>query len=158
MGKYNKFITGALVGLGLGLLIAPTEENESKKELNKSLRNLLDSVKNIDVEKTKSAFMKRLTEIRDELNDLSDETRKELVKVKINKIKETCLELEAISKEYDKPIVEMAAKEVEERADSLLEEINKVKKTVTVKKKSTSSTKKRTRKNVTKKVISKKTK
>ena len=93
-GKHRKFITGALVGLGLGLLIAPSEGSESRKELKKSLNDLLDSVKNIDIEKTKSAFMKRLSEIKDELMGLDDETRKELVKLKLNKIKETCEELE----------------------------------------------------------------
>ena len=56
-GKHNKFITGALVGLGLGLLIAPAEGSESRKQLKVSLNNLLDSIKDIDIEKTKSAFM-----------------------------------------------------------------------------------------------------
>ena len=143
-GKHSKFITGALVGLGLGLLIAPTEGSESRKELKKSLENLLDTIKDIDIEKTKSAFMKRLNDIK-----------KELVRIKINKIKETCLGLIDVAKENKVPKVEEAVQEVLLKTDDILENIDSKKKVVTVKKKTTPKT--RVRKTVTKKTVKKKT-
>ena len=136
--KHNKFITGALVGLGLGLLFAPIDSSGARKELKSSLNKLLESVKEIDIEKTKSAFMKRLSEIKDELCDLDDKTRRDLVKIKINKIKETCLELEQIAKDYKSIKVEEAAKEVELRADMMLDELDQKELEVVTKKKTPS--------------------
>ena len=155
-GKHSKFIAGALIGLGVGLLLG---SNEGKDKLKVSLSNLVDSIKNIDLEKIKTIFIDRLNEIKDELSGLDDDTKKELVKIKINKIKETCLELEDIAQENKIYRLEEVVTEIKEKADSILEEINSNKKMVIVKKKVTNAGKKSlTRKSVTKKTVSRKVK
>ncbi len=133
--KHSKFITGALVGLGLGLLFVQAE-SESKKEFKSSLNKLLEAVKEIDVSKTKAVFMKRLNDIKDELSGLSYDTRVSLAKIKINHIKDTCLELEAIANDNNCLKILETAKEVRLRAEGILEELssNHVKKKAVVKK------------------------
>ena len=155
-GKHSKFIAGALIGLGVGLLLGP---NEGKDKLKVSLSNLVDSIKNIDLENIKTIFIDRLNEIKDELSDLSDETRKKLVLDKINRVKESCLTLEEIAQENKIYRLEEVVTEIKEKADSILEEINSNKKMVIVKKKVTNAGKKSsTRKSVTKKTVSRKVK
>ena len=50
MGKFRSFATGALIGAGLGILLAPKEGSETRQDLKKSFDNLVDTIKNIDIE------------------------------------------------------------------------------------------------------------
>ena len=79
--KHSKFITGALVGLGLGLLIAPIEGSEAKKEL-------------------KSSLNKRIKETCLELEQIAQDN-------KSKKVEEAALEVQQkidnILEELDKP-------------------------------------------------------
>ncbi len=149
-GKLHSFITGALVGVGLGLLFAPNENIEAKQKLKESLNNLLENIKEIDVEQTKAIFMKRLSEIKEELGDLSDNTKKELVKLKLNHIKTTCKDLFILAEEKKAVKVASAAKTVEEKINSILLELesenNNLKETTPKKKITNIKTKKRTTK------------
>ena len=58
--KNITFIKGTLLGIGLGLLLAPEEGSEIRKELKKSFSKLIDSVKQIDIEENKKILMAKL--------------------------------------------------------------------------------------------------
>ena len=125
--RFSNFITGALVGLGLGLLIAPKEGNETRRQLKESLNNLLESVKEIDIEETKALFMKQLSKIKDDMNDMSDEAKLKIMKEKIEHIKTTCEELALVAEEKSSEKVVNAAKAVEKKAEEILNDIKKTK-------------------------------
>ena len=60
----GKFIFGAALGAGLGLLFAPKKGSENRKEVKEKLDDLLDQAKNIDKEEVKKEFDKKVKEIK----------------------------------------------------------------------------------------------
>ena len=50
MSKKGKFLLGAGLGLGLGFLLAPKSGKETREDLAKSINNLIEKAKEIDVE------------------------------------------------------------------------------------------------------------
>ena len=68
MSKKGKFLLGAGVGLGLGLLIAPKSGKETRKDLSKKFDDLIDKAKDIDVEEVKSAIIVKTKELENTIN------------------------------------------------------------------------------------------
>ena len=58
----GKFIAGAAVGAGLGLLFAPKSGSETRKELKAKLDDLVNQIKNIDIDEVKAEFEKTLSQ------------------------------------------------------------------------------------------------
>ena len=65
--KVRHFLTGALVGAGLGILLAPKEGSETRNELKKSFKELVDTIKNIDIEQTKAILIEKVENLKNEL-------------------------------------------------------------------------------------------
>ena len=62
--KFRSFLTGTFVGVGLGILLAPKEGNETRNDLKKSFSLLVDTIKDIDIEETKENLLKKVNEIK----------------------------------------------------------------------------------------------
>lgn len=165
-GRFRSFLTGALVGAGLGILLAPKEGSETRNDLKKSFSLLMDTIKNIDIEETKANLLNKVAEIKDELASIDETTAKELAKEKVEIIKEKCNELIKTAKESNIVVVEKAATEVKTNAVNLLDEfmteVEKVekenkteKKNVTPRKKKTTTPKKKTSTTSKKKTVKK---
>ncbi len=121
-GRFRSFLTGALVGAGLGILLAPKEGSETRSDLKKSFSLLIDTIKNIDVEETKAAFLDKVSEIKKELSEIDETTAKKVAKEKVEIIEEKCNELITSAKEEGAIVVEKAAKEVKDSAIYMLHE------------------------------------
>ena len=113
MSKNGKFLLGAGVGLGLGFLFAPKSGKETRKDLAKSLNELVDKAKDIDVEEVKNAIIVKSKEVKIKAQELVD-----------------------LAVEKGTPVVEKTAKEVKSKtaeilktAANKLEEPEKTKKT-----------------------------
>ena len=76
----GKFVLGAAVGAGLGILFAPKKGSETREDLKKKINELLAKVKEIDAEDVKEAIETKIAEIKDELEDLDKEKFEEYVK------------------------------------------------------------------------------
>ena len=57
MSKKGKFLLGAGIGLGLGLLFAPQAGSKTREELGKKTKELMAKAKEIDVEEVKEAII-----------------------------------------------------------------------------------------------------
>ena len=159
--KFRSFLTGAFVGVGLGILLVPKEGDETRNDLKKSFSLLIDTIKDIDIEETKENLLKKVNEIKKELSQMDAVTIKEVAEEKVDFVKEKCDDLMKLAKEKGAPVVERAAKEVKESAsillheflDELEEETNKEEE-----KKTTTKSKKKTKKTGTTKKSSKSSK
>jgi len=120
--RFSSFFTGALVGVGLGILLAPKEGSETRKDLKNSFSILIDTIKDIDIEESKNVFLDKVKEIKESLATIDEDTAKEIVKEKVAIIEEQCDDLIDTAKEQKAYVVEKAANEVKENAGVLLKE------------------------------------
>lgn len=120
---FGKFVTGALIGAGLGILFAPKEGSETRKELKEKLNDLMDKIKEIDYAEVKDNLMEKVEDLKAELKDLDKEKVVEVAKTKATQVKKKAEELINLAKEKGTPVVEKAALEVKEKTAVVLKEI-----------------------------------
>lgn len=122
-GNAGKFILGALVGAGLGVLFAPKSGSETRKELKEKMSDLLEKAKSIDVEEVRNSISDKIEEIKQELSDLDKEKVLKIAKEKGNAIKEKCEDLVKLAKKKGTPVLENAANEVREKTIDAVKDV-----------------------------------
>jgi gas vesicle protein len=103
---FGKFLAGAAIGVGLGVLFAPKAGSETRKELKEKLDELVKKVKELDVEEVKEAFLTKIDEIKEELADLDKEKVISIARDRAEVIKNKLDELYAEAKEKATPVVQ----------------------------------------------------
>lgn len=119
----GKFLLGAGIGVGLGILFAPKSGKETRADLKKKMDNLLEKVKNIDVEEVKQTIEGKVREIKEDLKNLDKETVAAKIKEQAKKIRKKADELVTYAVEKGTPVIEAAAREVKESTIKALEAI-----------------------------------
>ena len=112
MSKKGKFLLGAGLGLGLGMLLAPKSGKENWSDLKKKSNELLQKIKNIDAEDVKDTITEKLTELEREIKSLNKEKVTAIAKEKAAAAKKKAEELYEYALAKGTPAVEKAAKEV----------------------------------------------
>ena len=74
----GKFVAGAAIGLGLGVLFAPKSGEDTRKELKAKLDELIEQAKKVDIEEVKKNITRRVEDIKMELVDLDKEKALEI--------------------------------------------------------------------------------
>lgn len=120
-----KFIAGACLGVGAGMLLAPKTGEELRKDLKKKINELIDKTKEIDVKEVSDDIKKRVSELKKEIEDLDKEKVLAIAKEKGEQLKTKAGELFELAKEKGTPVVEKAASEVRERAIQVTKEVLK---------------------------------
>ncbi len=126
MGKkhgISKFLLGAGIGVGLGLLFAPKSGKETRADLKKKMNELLEKVKNIDIKEVRENIEKKVNEIKTDLKNLDKETALEKITSGANKIKKKADELVEYAMEKGTPVIKKASQEVRESTIKTLESI-----------------------------------
>ena len=108
----GKFVLGAAVGAGLGILFALKKGSETRADLKNKLDELVDQVKKIDVEEVKKEFDMKVNEIRMELVDLDKEKALDIAKERAADLKEKAQELYDLALEKGTPVLKKTAKDV----------------------------------------------
>lgn len=119
----SKFLVGAAIGVGLGMLFAPKKGSETRQELKQRFNDLIGNIKNIDQEELKEAFYDKVDDIKRELEDLDKEKALKLAKRKAEDIKDKCQDLVDMAIEKGTPILRDAAEEVRSKAIVVVKEI-----------------------------------
>ena len=78
----GKFVAGAAIGAGLGILFAPKKGSETRKDLKEKLDNVVAKIKSVDTEEVKEMFEQKVEEIKAELEDLDKEKALKIAKQK----------------------------------------------------------------------------
>lgn len=122
MGKRGKFLFGALVGAGLGIIFAPKSGSETRKELKKKFNELIDKAREIDIEEVEATVENRISELKEELNDLDKEKVLAIARKKASQIKDKSEELVNYAIDKGTPVLRDAAEEVKRRAIKVAKE------------------------------------
>jgi len=108
----GKFVAGAAIGAGVGMLFAPKKGTEVRKELKSKMDELVDYLKDIDTKEVKKEFDKKIAEIKDELADLDKEKALKLAKEKSDDLMGKAQDLVDLAKEKGTPLLKKTAEEV----------------------------------------------
>lgn len=120
MSKKSNFILGAAAGLGLGFLLAPKSGKETREDLSKAIKDLVEKAKNIDIEEVKNAVIVKTKELETKIKELDGETAKQMIIDKSKEVKIKAQELVNLAVEKGSPILEKTAKTVKSKTASFL--------------------------------------
>jgi gas vesicle protein len=124
MGKgFGKFLAGAAIGAGLGILFAPKKGSETRQELKAKLDELIEKVKNIDFDDVREDIEDKINDIKKELTDLDKEKVIKIAKKKSREILKKADELVKLAVEKGTPVVQKIASEAKEKTVEVLEDI-----------------------------------
>ena len=124
-GGLIKFIAGVGIGVGAGMLLAPKKGEELRKDLKKKIDELLNKAKEIDIKEVSDDFVKRINELKDEIEDLDKEKALAIAKKKGEELKVKANELLDLAREKGTPVVEKAVEEVRQKAIQVTKEVLK---------------------------------
>ena len=121
----GKFVAGAAIGAGLGILFAPRKGSETRAALKEKMTELLNQIKNIDMEEVKEEFNNKVEEIKADLADLDKEKVLEIAKEKTEQLKMKAQELVDLAVDKGTPVLRDAAEEVRLKAIEVTKEVLK---------------------------------
>jgi gas vesicle protein len=121
----GKFLAGAAIGVGLGILFAPKSGAETRKELKEKFDELVVKVKELDVKEVRDSISKKIEDIKYELADLDKEKALNIAKEKAEVIKEKLEVLYKEAKEKATPVVQKAVADLKVKTASVLKDVVK---------------------------------
>lgn len=112
----GKFILGASIGLGVGMLFSQKSGKENREILKKKMDDLVKKAREIDSKEVIENVQKKLDSIVHELKELDKEKAKAIAKKKAEQIKTMSEELVEYAIEKGTPVLEKSANAVREKA------------------------------------------
>lgn len=119
----GKFVLGALAGVGLGFLFAPKKGKDTRAELKEKIDELLSKMKDVDAAEVKKNVEAKIDEIKKELEDLDKEKAYAIAKKKAKQVQMKAEELVDYAIEKGTPVLEKAATSVKEKAIDVTKDI-----------------------------------
>ena len=119
----GKFLAGAAVGAGLGILFAPKSGKETREDIKKKIAEILEQVKTLKAEDIKEMIVEKVNDLQEQLKDLDKEKVLKIAKQKAKKIQKKAEDLYKLAVEKGTPVLEKTTKELKEATASALKKI-----------------------------------
>ena len=124
-GGLGKFLLGAGIGAGLGLLFAPKTGKENRDLLKRKTDELTNKLKSMDSEKIKYEIQEKIDDILEEISELDKEKVLKIAKAKSKEIKNKAEDLVEYVVEKGTPMLEKSATAIKEKTIDVTKEILK---------------------------------
>lgn len=121
----GKFLLGAGIGAGIGMLFTKNNGKENRAQLKKKIEELIVKAKSIEKEEVKETVEKKVEEIMNEISELDKEKVLKIAKKKAEEIKIKSEELVEYVIEKGTPVLEKSACLVKEKAIAVTKEVLK---------------------------------
>lgn len=118
----KKFMFGAAIGAGLGMLFAPKKGSETRKELKEKLNSLVLKVKDLKQEDVKSIIEEKVIDIQNAIDELDSEKVLSSAKNKAKKIQSLIKELGSFVAQKSVPAIDKTLDVIKEKADIIIDE------------------------------------
>lgn len=120
---FGKFLAGAAIGAGLGVLFAPKSGKETRKDLKEMFDELVRKAKDIDIDEVRENIENKVEEIKAELADLDKEKVLKIAKKKAQEIGKKANDLVEYAKEKGTPVLESLASSARDKAIDVTKEV-----------------------------------
>jgi len=120
---FGKFLAGAAIGVGLGVLFAPKKGSETRAELKAKLNELYEKAKNLRSEDVKKYIENKVDDIKKSLEDLDKEKVLAYAKEKAKLIEQKTEELVKYVIEKGTPVMEKTAAAIKEKASIVTKDV-----------------------------------
>ena len=120
---FGKFLAGAAIGAGLGVLFAPKSGKETRKDLKEMFDELVRKAKDIDIDEVRENIENKVEEIKAELADLDKEKVLKIAKKKAQEIGQKANDLVEYAKEKGTPVLESLASSASNKAIDVTKEV-----------------------------------
>lgn len=119
----GKFIAGALIGAGLGILFAPKKGSETRAELKLKFDELVEKAKNLKANDVKIYIEDKIADIKASLEDLDKEKVLSFAREKAKIINAKTEELVQYVIEKGTPVMEKTAAAIKEKASTVTRDV-----------------------------------
>ncbi|MBR5662983.1 MAG: YtxH domain-containing protein [Bacilli bacterium] len=121
----GKFIIGACIGVGIGLLVASKPGKETREDIKKKFKELEDKFRELDMSDLKAGAVEKLDVLKEKIANLDSDQVADFTKEKIADIKNGLSDLTKSVKKKSVPVIKRIVDDISEKLDSMNESIEK---------------------------------
>lgn len=118
----GKFIIGACIGVGIGLLVASKPGKETREDIKKKFKELEDKFRELDLTELKDGAIEKLDALKHKISNLDSDQVADFTKEKISDIKNGLVELTKSVKRKSVPVIKRIVDDISSKLDSMEEE------------------------------------
>lgn len=118
----GKFIIGACIGVGIGLLVASKPGKETREDIKKKFKELEDKFRELDLTELKDGALEKLDSLKMRISSLDSDKVADFTKEKISDIKSGLADLTKSVKKKSAPVIKKIVDELSQKLDTIEEE------------------------------------
>lgn len=121
----GKFIIGACIGVGIGLLVASKPGKETREDIKKKFKELEEKFRELDINDLKDGAIEKLEILKEKIANLDSDQVADFTKEKISDLKDGLVDLTKSVKRKSVPVIKRIVDDISEKLDSVNESIEK---------------------------------